>query len=122
MSPYFSNGMNGNLFGFFKATRGLRQGDPLSLYLFILTMKGLSGTMKRAGCSNQFTYHWRCSKNQITHLSFVDDLMLFFHGDVQYVGIVKDSMDEFMKISGLSINYGKSNLITIGITQKEQAR
>lgn len=115
MSPYFSNGMNGSLFRFFKATRGLHQGDLLSPYLFILAMEGLSGIMKRASCSNQFRYHWRCSKNKITHLSFVDDSMLFCHGDVQFVGIISDSMDEFMKISGLSINYGKNNLLAASI-------
>lgn len=119
MLPYFSIGMNGSLFGFFKATRGLRQGGPLSLYLFILTMEGLSGIMKRASCSNQYRYHWRCRKNQITHLNFADNLMLFCHGDIQSVGIIKDSMDEFMKISGLSINYGKISLFTAGIAQEE---
>lgn len=39
---------DGTPVGFFKTTRGLRQRDPLSLYLFILVMEALSWMMVRA--------------------------------------------------------------------------
>lgn len=49
--------VNGALEGFFKARTGLRQGDPLSPYLFVLAMEVLTACVDRAISSNQFSYH-----------------------------------------------------------------
>ena len=44
----FSVLMNGSPVGFFSAERGLRQGDPLSPFLFLLAMEGLNNMIKSA--------------------------------------------------------------------------
>nr|GEU76092.1 RNA-directed DNA polymerase, eukaryota, reverse transcriptase zinc-binding domain protein [Tanacetum cinerariifolium] len=55
-----------------------------------------------------FIYHYRCKELKITHLCFSDDLMVFCHGDVKSVKIVKEIMEGFSKYSGLYPNMGKS--------------
>ena len=40
--------VNGTSTRFFRSSKGLRQGDPLSLYLFVLAMEGFSGLLKKA--------------------------------------------------------------------------
>lgn len=44
-TPNFSVFINGSPQGFFKASRGLRRGDPPSPYIFILSMEVLSGML-----------------------------------------------------------------------------
>ncbi|GKA65583.1 hypothetical protein Tco_0765290, partial [Tanacetum coccineum] len=57
-STSFSLIINGSLYGYFKGQRGLRQGDPISLYLFTLVMEVLTLMLnRRARDSGSFTYH-----------------------------------------------------------------
>ena len=71
----FSVKVNGVISGYFKGAKGLRQGDPLSPYLFTIAMNALSTLLndKPAG----FKHHWRCKDLGITHLLFADDVLLF---------------------------------------------
>ena len=112
---HYTININGELHGFFQATQGIRQGDPLSPYLFVLAMEGLSGIINQSVRSSTFQYHWRCKPTKITHLCFADDLMMFCHADIESIMVLKSSLDRFSKLSGLTINLAKSSLYLSGV-------
>lgn len=70
---------NGMSVGPITPKRGLRQGDPLSPYLFLFCVEGLSNSLDEAEEDGRI--HWcRISQSapNITHLLFADDSFLFF--------------------------------------------
>lgn len=74
--------VNGVHVGVFKGKRGLRQGDPMSLYLFTMVMKVFTLMVKtHIKFDKKFKFHWKCKKVGLPHLCFADDLLLFCHGD-----------------------------------------
>ncbi|GKE36304.1 putative RNA-directed DNA polymerase, eukaryota, reverse transcriptase zinc-binding domain protein, partial [Tanacetum coccineum] len=91
-STSFSISINGTLHGYFKGERGLRQGDPMSPYLFTLVMEVLTLMLRRrVRNSDTFTYHPNCSHLNIINLCFADDLFLFAHGDVNSARVYNTS-------------------------------
>lgn len=114
-SAHFSVGINGKLHGFFQSSRGLRQGDPLSPYLFVLVMEGLGGLLGMASSEPTFRFHWRCKQNKITHLSFADDVMIFCNADIRSVQLIREALASFSRISGLTINRCKSSVFLSGV-------
>ena len=77
----FSMLINGSPEGFFKSSRGLRQGDPLSPYLFILGMKVFSIMVNKVAQEGFLAGYKIVYKEgeevQITHILFVDDTLVF---------------------------------------------
>ncbi|KAL0650270.1 hypothetical protein Bca4012_092961 [Brassica carinata] len=84
-SPSFMIGYNGSVQGYFKGRRGLRQGDPLSLYLFVIAMNVLSIMLNKAAQDLKINYHSKCSSSKLTHLCFADDLLIFIDGSLASV-------------------------------------
>ncbi|GJS75909.1 RNA-directed DNA polymerase, eukaryota, reverse transcriptase zinc-binding domain protein [Tanacetum coccineum] len=104
----FSININGEREGYFSGGRGLRQGDPMSPYLFTLIMEVFSLILERnIDRNNEFKYHHGCKNLKITHLCFADNLLVFCHGDIKSVSIIKEALEEFGNYSGL-----KANMIT----------
>ncbi|KAJ9564711.1 hypothetical protein OSB04_000677 [Centaurea solstitialis] len=103
--------VNSEAKGFFHGKRGIRQGDPLSPYLFTVVMEGFSMLFKQ--CIEEagtFGYHLGCEEFGITHLCFADDLFVFTRGDVASVEILKKALSLFATCSGLSPNMHKSDV------------
>ncbi|GJV73508.1 RNA-directed DNA polymerase, eukaryota, reverse transcriptase zinc-binding domain protein [Tanacetum coccineum] len=118
----FSINVNGEREGYFSGGRGLRQGDPMSPYLFTLVMEVFSIIMGRNISKNKdFKYHHGCKNLQITHLCFADDLLVFCHGDIKSVSTIKESLEEFSNYSGLKANMNKSTIFFRGLTITEQS-
>ncbi|GJT71168.1 putative RNA-directed DNA polymerase, eukaryota, reverse transcriptase zinc-binding domain protein [Tanacetum coccineum] len=105
----FSVSINGNLHGYFKGKRGLRQGDPMSPYLFTLIMEVFTLMLKRkVRDSHEFTYHRYCADLELINLCFADDLFIFAHGDQFSAKIIMEAMEEFKNASGLVPSLPKS--------------
>jgi len=113
-SCQFSINANGELAGYFQGGRGLRQGDPISPYLFVLCMEILSGLFCKISANQKFKFHWRCKKDKISHLCFADDLMIFSKGDVNSIRMITNVLTEFQDLLGLYPNPIKSDIFLSG--------
>ena len=118
-STSYSISYNGSLHGFFKGERGLRQGDPLSPYLFVLCLEYLSRSLGELHHNPDFKFHPSCGGLKITHLAYADDLVLFSRGDPTSVSILMGKLNHFGDCSGLSINLTKSSFHSAGVSDTD---
>lgn len=65
----------------FEAKKGLRQGDPMSPFLFAIGMEYLSRCLDELRLTPDFNFHPRCEKLNLTHMMFADDLLMFSRAD-----------------------------------------
>ncbi|KAL2225211.1 UNVERIFIED_CONTAM: hypothetical protein Sindi_3023200 [Sesamum indicum] len=87
-TPSFSVVLNGKPHGFFKGAKGLRQGDPLSPYLFVLVMKVLHlGFLQLIDQNEVFSFHWKCDTARVFQLGFADDLLLLCRADIDSIRV-----------------------------------
>ncbi|GJU37562.1 RNA-directed DNA polymerase, eukaryota, reverse transcriptase zinc-binding domain protein [Tanacetum coccineum] len=119
----FSVCVNGDSHGFFNAKRGLRQGDPISPYLFTLVIEVLNLMVKRQIIrDNRFKYHTGCSKLKFTSLCFADDLLMLCHGDLISASILRRVLDEFSLSSGLYPSMSKSEVFFSNVSPDVKAQ
>ena len=92
-----------------RASRGLRQGDPLSPFLFIIVVEGLGRYIKKEVREKKLKGIQIWGNNlSITHQQFVDDIMLFCNVSLREVRRIKATLDIFMTALGTQINNEKS--------------
>lgn len=110
-SVSFSVLWQGRPIGFFKPTRGIRQGDPLSPYLFLLVSEGLSGLFQKA-VSNGFIHGVEMggAAPPISHLLFADDSLIFGRAIEEEVVFLKQCLLLYENAAGQRINFQKSAL------------
>jgi len=91
--------------------RGLRQGDPLSPYLFILCAEGLSALIRQAEARGELHGAKVCRNAPIiTHLLFADDCFLFFRATETEAHTMKTIMAIYEAASGQAISLPKSEI------------
>lgn len=118
-TPTFTVCVNGCNGGFFKSTKGLRQGDPLSPYLFVLAMEVFSKLLHSRFAAGYMHYHPKASDLSISHLMFADDVMIFFDGGSSSLHGICETLDDFACWSGLHVNKNKCQLFHAGLDQNE---
>ena len=107
----YINGQQGN---FFKGRRDLKQGDPPSPMLFVITMEYLSRLFRKASMQPDFGCHPHCKKLGLTHLISADDFIIFCKAKPSALKLLMDAFQEFTLSSGLIANLEKSNMVLEG--------
>ena len=103
--------LNGSHIGTFKPTRGLRQGDPLSPYLFLMCANILScALLKQETFHNLKGIKIGRSTQPLTHLLFADNSFLFLKNDTKSITAIQSTLAWYCSLSGQSLNLDKSEL------------
>ncbi|GLT98877.1 hypothetical protein SLE2022_163520 [Rubroshorea leprosula] len=102
----------------FPMSNGLRQGDPLSPFLFLLVAEGLSGLVKKAEGEGLLKgVEIGRGGMVLSLLQFADDTVFMGKADVDNLRVVKAILNWFQLISGLKINFGKSYLYGFNVSE-----
>ncbi|GJX30763.1 beta-glucosidase BoGH3B-like protein [Tanacetum coccineum] len=102
--------VNGSPTNEFHLSRGLRQGDPLSPFLFIIAMEGLHVAIEdaiAAGLYRGITMHTL----SLSHFFFADDALFVGEWSRENIRNLSIILECFHRVSGLKINFHKSNLV-----------
>lgn len=102
--------INGATSSFFKAERGLRQGFPLSPLIFLLVAEGLSRFLKEAVRRGDLTGLILAQGINLTHLLFVDDILLFCRGTRHDIDFLYRGINLFKISTGMMIDLQKSSI------------
>ncbi|CAJ2672027.1 unnamed protein product [Trifolium pratense] len=110
--------VNGSPTEEFKVCKGLRQGDPLSPFLFLIAAEGLSGMIKRAVEIGKFQGYKVSNSLQFQILQFADDTILMGEDSWNNLWTIKSVLRGFEMVSGLKINFVKSKLYGINVDER----
>ena len=91
-------------------SRGVRQGDSLSLYLFILCLERLSLKLEEAVWDKLLHPISFCGRVRLSHLFFTDDIFLFTRAKAKDCTKLSHILQEFCAASGQLVSIAKSRL------------
>jgi hypothetical protein len=104
--------VNGELSEGFKPERGLRQGDPLSPYLFLLCAEGFSALLQQAEQEGKIAGVKVCpSAPSVSHLLFADDSLILIRATEGDAKQLQDILDLYECCSGQMFNKAKSAVL-----------
>ncbi|MFS7926579.1 putative RNA-directed DNA polymerase [Helianthus anomalus] len=112
--------VNGSPTGEFECTRGLRQGDPLSPFLFVIVMEALTGIMAKAVSVGLFEgINIPYDGPAISHLIYADDVMFLGGWNQSNINNLRRLLRCFYLASGLKVNIRKCSIYGIGVSDQE---
>ena len=92
-------------------TRGIRQGDPLSPFLFLLCTEGLNGLINQASEHGHIKGYPLCRNSpRLTHLLFADDSLLFCKATIEECQRVLYVLEVYGRCLGQQINRSKTTI------------
>jgi hypothetical protein len=108
----FSVKFNGKLLEKFYPSRGLRQGDPLLPYLFLLVGESLFALINR-NINHNLLQELKISRNcpGISHLMFADDSLLFFRANTDQASRIKEILRQYEKGTGQLLSSDKCSIM-----------
>lgn len=105
--------LNGSPFGFIIPPRGLRQGDPLSPFLLVIEMQILSRMLEKAWDFSWFQgMRLSLAGPPLSHLLYVDDLILFGQASMREARCFQQCLDLFSSCFGQAPNAQKSTIFS----------
>ncbi|KAI3520556.1 hypothetical protein L1887_10005 [Cichorium endivia] len=114
--------INGSPTDEFQISKGVRQGDPLSPFLFIIAMEGLNVALEAARDKGLFK-GVKLPRNgpTLTHLFYADDAIFVGEWDRTNLKNLARILKCFHIASGLKVNFNKSRVFGIGASEAEIA-
>lgn len=110
-SVKFSFLVNNSVYGEVVPSRGLRQGDSLSPFLFVICAQGLSSLIQRAQEEHKIVGIPLVPRQiSITHLFFADDSVIFFKAEERGANEIREILWKYERASGQLINKEKSTI------------
>ena len=110
-SPTLQLLWNGDLSEIFESGRGVRQGDPLSPYLFVICMEKLAHLIKERVDNRGWRPIKLCRDGpELSHLFFADDIILFSEASLEQAHELRSCLDQFCASSGLKVNDRKTRV------------
>lgn len=82
----------------FLGKRGVRQGDLLSHYLFVIFIEVLVQFLNQAAVGGVIKYHHLCAQISLTHIYFADDFLMFSEASSLSLQGIKSVMDWFYHV------------------------
>ncbi|KAK9055104.1 hypothetical protein SSX86_026184 [Deinandra increscens subsp. villosa] len=112
--------VNGSPTWEFQCSRGVRQGDPLSPFLFLIAIEAFNCMMERAALIGTF-HGISLPRNgpKLTHLLFADDAIILGEWTKTNVKILARLLRVFHLSSGLKVNHAKCNFIGLNIDDND---
>lgn len=106
-TPTFSVLMNGVSRGYIHTNRGIRQGDPLSSYLFSMAMEWFSLQMEIA-YYQQLIIPIQNIQSIVTHLIYANDLLVVFKANKDAIAKIKDIFNQMEVYAGVKVSKVKN--------------
>jgi len=98
---WYSILLNGQPKGFFRSSRGVKQGDPLSPTLFILAAEVMSRALNALIQRKEFKcYGMPRGSRKVNHLAFADDMIILCKAEVRTMQLITETLKKYEDISG----------------------